>query len=81
MGVPSETCSVVKLVSSARGKTGALDSATTAGSLMVNVEPSPGWLSTVILPPIMWQNCRLIANPNPVPPYFRVVEVSAWVKA
>ena len=32
-------------------------------------------------PPIIWQNCRVIARPSPVPPYLRVVEASAWVKA
>ena len=43
--------------------------------------PAPGSLSTVMSPPIIWQNCRLIARPRPVPPYLRVVEASAWVKA
>src|SRR5439155_13713402 len=38
-----------------------------AGSVIVNVDPLPGALSTVTSPPIMRQNCRVIANPNPVP--------------
>ena len=32
-------------------------------------------------PPIIRQKRRLIASPSPVPPYLRVVEASAWVKA
>ena len=32
-------------------------------------------------PPIIWQSCRLITRPSPVPPYLRVVEASAWAKA
>ncbi len=47
----------------------------------MNVEPLPGSLSTVMSPPIIWQNRRVIARPRPVPPYLRVVEASAWVKA
>ena len=38
-------------------------------------------LVTVTSPPIIWQKRRLIARPRPVPPYLRVVEASAWVKA
>ena len=33
-------------------------------------------LSTLISPPIISTNCLEIANPNPVPPYFRAVELS-----
>ena len=80
-GAPSDSCAVVEAVSSERGNDRTSGSATMAGSLTVNVEPWPGILSTVISPPIRWQNFWLIARPNPVPPYFRVVEVSAWVKA
>ena len=47
----------------------------------MKVEPSPGSLSTVMSPPIIWQKRRLIASPSPVPPYLRVVEASACVKA
>jgi hypothetical protein len=36
---------------------------------IVKVEPRPGLLSTVMSPPIIWQNRRLIARPRPVPPY------------
>ena len=52
-----------------------------AGMRMVKVEPSPGVLSTETSPPIIWQIFRVIARPRPVPPYLRVVEASAWVKA
>ena len=48
------------------------------GRRIVNVEPSPGSLSTVMSPPIIRQKRRLIASPRPVPPYLRVVEESAW---
>ena len=47
----------------------------------MKVLPWPGRLSTPIASPINWANCLQIASPNPVPPYFRVVEPSAWVKA
>src|ERR1017187_6196763 len=43
-------------------------------------EPRPGSLSTVISPPIIWQNFLLIANPKPVPLYFRVAEPSTCEK-
>ena len=41
-----------------------------------NVEPLPGTpsLSTHKLPPIRSHDCLLMAGPNPVPPYLRVVE-------
>ena len=45
----------------------------------MNVVPRPGSLSTSTSPPIIWQNRRVIVRPRPVPPYFRVVEASAWV--
>jgi hypothetical protein len=47
------------------------------GRHTVNTEPLPGSLSTVMSPPIIWQNRLLIASPSPVPPYFRVVDASA----
>ena len=46
-----------------------------------NVEPCPSTLRTPIFPPIISTSCLEIARPNPVPPYLRVVEPSAWVKA
>ena len=52
-------------------------SETSAGSETVNVEPSPGWLVTVMSPPMSRQNLRLMARPSPVPPNLRVVEASA----
>ena len=54
---------------------------TFAGNRIVNVEPVPSVLSTVMSPPMMRQKRRLMASPRPVPPYFRVVEASAWVKS
>jgi len=41
--------------------------------------PLPGSLSTPILPPIISTSCFEMDNPRPVPPYFRVVDPSAWV--
>jgi hypothetical protein len=46
---------------------------------MVNVEPAPYLLWIVIQPPIASQSFLVMASPNPVPPYLRVVEASAWV--
>ena len=46
-----------------------------------NVLPIPSWLTSVISPPIICANRRLMASPNPVPPYFRVMELSACSKA
>ena len=40
--------------------------------------PRPTSLSTHILPPIICTRRVEMVSPNPVPPYFRVVEVSAW---
>jgi len=42
--------------------------ATSSGSRIVKVEPSPTVLSTVMSPPIIWQKRRLIGSPSPVPP-------------
>ena len=43
--------------------------------------PCPGWLSTVISPPISATKRAAIVKPSPVPPYFRVVDVSSCSKA
>ena len=43
----------------------------------VNVLPRPGSLWTVSVPPIASTIRRLIARPRPVPPNFRVTELSA----
>ena len=51
-----------------------------AGTLREKQEPWPDALSTVISPPIIWQNFLLMANPSPVPPYLRVAELSTWEK-
>ena len=45
------------------------------------VEPRPGpALPTHIVPPISSARRLLMARPSPVPPYLRVVELSAWLK-
>ena len=44
------------------------------------VEPSPGTLSTHIVPPINSASRFEMARPRPVPPYIRVVEASTWLK-
>jgi hypothetical protein len=42
---------------------------TLPGRRTVNTDPLPGSLATVMSPPIIWQNRRLITRPRPVPPY------------
>ena len=44
-----------------------------------NVVPRPASDSKLRSPPISRASRRLIASPRPVPPYFREVELSAWV--
>ena len=46
-----------------------------------NVLPWPGALSTQIRPPINSTSCVEMVSPRPVPPYLRVVDPSACVKA
>src|SRR6187200_3662629 len=41
---------------------------TSRGTVNVNVEPTPGVLSTRTSPPRMWASFRLTASPRPVPP-------------
>ena len=43
--------------------------------------PSPGVLCTDSLPPSSCARSREIDRPRPVPPYLRVIELSAWLKA
>ena len=62
-------------VSAVRGGLGANGSS----SLNQNVEPLPSSLSIPSEPPISSVSCLEIARPKPVPPYFRVVDESAWV--
>ena len=45
------------------------------------VVPTPGVLSTQTVPCISSTSCATIDSPSPVPPYSRVVEVSAWANA
>jgi hypothetical protein len=45
----------------------AVPSGAGAGSQRVKVEPRPGWLSRVMLPPIMWASRLEIGRPSPVP--------------
>ena len=49
--------------------------------MKAKVLPRPGSLSTVICPPIRATSRAAIVRPRPVPPYFRVVEVSSCSKA
>ena len=51
---------------------------TILGNRIVKVDPRPGSLSTVMSPPIIWQNRLLIARPRPVPPYLLAVVDDAW---
>jgi hypothetical protein len=46
-----------------------------------NVDPRPGSLSSVRVPPIRSTSWREIGSPSPVPPYLRAWELSAWEKA
>ena len=57
--------------------------ATRVPSRTVNqkVLPCPGVLSTPIVPPMAAVRRWEMARPKPVPPYFRVVESSAWENA
>ena len=45
------------------------------------VVPSPSALSIPIRPPISPTIWLTMASPRPVPPNFRVIELSSWVKA
>ena len=51
-----------------------------SGTVNVKQLPAPGVLSTEIVPFISSTSWREIDRPRPVPPYRRVVELSAWVK-
>src|SRR5262249_11514461 len=46
------------------------------GTTMVKVDPAPGADSTVIVPPCSATMRREIASPSPVPPFWRVFELS-----
>ena len=46
-----------------------------------NVLPTPGSLSAQMLPSIISTSRLEMESPSPVPPYFRVVDVSAWENA
>ena len=49
--------------------------------MTVKVVPTPGWLRTLIPPPISSTRRLLIASPSPVPPWRRVLEVSSCENA
>ena len=49
-----------------------------ARNVAVKVVPFPNSLFTTTSPPINIASCFDIVSPNPVPPYFLVVELSAW---
>ena len=59
------------------GATGARLTAGANGSWQRNEAPRPGSLWTLIWPPICSHSCLTMARPRPVPPYSRVVELSA----
>ena len=50
---------------------------TTTGSVKANVEPWPGCDSTQILPPCISMMRFDMASPKPVPPFLRVIALSA----
>jgi len=50
---------------------------TTTGRVNANVEPWPGWDSTQIRPPCISMMRFDMARPKPVPPFFRVMALSA----
>jgi len=50
---------------------------TTTGSVKANVEPCPGCDSTQILPPCISMIRLEMASPKPVPPFLRVMALSA----
>jgi hypothetical protein len=50
---------------------------TTTGSVNAKVEPWPGCESTQILPPCISMMRFDMASPNPVPPFLRVIALSA----
>src|SRR3984957_2766719 len=51
-----------------------------AGNVIRTVVPCPRTLSIVNAPPCRVMSLRLIESPRPVPPYFLLVEASAWIK-
>jgi len=53
---------------------------TPVGKLRVKVLPTLGSLVTRTLPPMRMASCLVMASPSPVPPYLRVVELSACEK-
>ena len=50
-------------------------------SVKKNVVPCPTSLSKSRRPPISSTNLLEIVSPRPVPPYLRVIDVSAWLNA
>jgi hypothetical protein len=69
-------------LSAKSGHSGYFDSrliccSTTTGSVNANVEPWPGCDSTHILPPCISMMRFEMASPKPVPPFLRVMALSA----
>src|SRR5581483_661061 len=48
------------------------------GSVIMNFDPLPASLSAAMSPPMSCANFFTSARPRPVPPYLRVVDMSAW---
>ena len=57
-----------------------LVSSSCSGIWMTNVLPLMGLLETVMVPPINCSRFLQMARPRPLPPYSRVIEVSACWK-
>src|SRR6266404_5777423 len=55
-------------------------SSTVTGNRTVNRAPPPDRLATLTSPPMSWQCRQTRANPRPVPPYLRAIDVSACTK-
>lgn len=66
---------------SERGKTVGVFEVWIQGSSNQKVEPVFGLLSTPIFPCMRATSCRQMERPSPVPPYLRVVDPSACMKA
>src|SRR5215469_13005404 len=65
----------------ALGHAGSACRSTMTGRVNANVEPRPGCDSTQILPPCISMMRFDMASPNPVPPFLRVIALSACAPA
>ena len=65
---------------SAASASSATPSARMAGRAKANVDPSPSTLSTQMTPPVAPRSAWRCSRPRPVPPNFRVLSWSPWLK-